>query len=181
MTMMIIALAQTADVGKVEAIAQTFGVNWPHLIAQIISFSIVCAILYRLAYRPVLRMLDERRRQIAQGLANTKKINEELAAIEAERQKVISKAQLHANDLIAEAREVAKRVLEREAQHATANAEQIVHRAHEAAAQERARMLAELKHEVGRLVTRTSAAVVGRVLTPDDERRLAEETARQVM
>ena len=36
--------------GQVERIARTFGVDWPHLIAQIISFGIVCALLYWLAY-----------------------------------------------------------------------------------------------------------------------------------
>ena len=57
-------------------------------------------------------------------------------------------------------------------------AEQIVRQAREAAALEHARMLADLKQEVGRLVTQTTAAVIGKVLTPDDHRRLAEETAR---
>ena len=41
-------------------------------------------------------------------------------------------------------------------------------------------MLAELRREVGRLVVQTTAAVIGKVLTPDDQRRLAEETARQL-
>ena len=41
-------------------------------------------------------------------------------------------------------------------------------------------MLAELKREVGRLVVQTSAAVTGKILTPEDHRRLAEETARQL-
>jgi F-type H+-transporting ATPase subunit b len=41
-------------------------------------------------------------------------------------------------------------------------------------------MLAELKREVGRLVVRTTTAVTGKILTPDDHRRLAEETAKHV-
>jgi F-type H+-transporting ATPase subunit b len=41
-------------------------------------------------------------------------------------------------------------------------------------------MLAELKREVGRLVVQTTAVVAGRILTPEDQHRLAEETARQV-
>jgi F-type H+-transporting ATPase subunit b len=41
-------------------------------------------------------------------------------------------------------------------------------------------MLAETKREVGRLVLQTTAAVAGRVLTPEDQRRLSEETARQL-
>ena len=39
-------------------IAETFGVDWPHLTAQVVSFAIVCALLYWLAYKPVLAMLE---------------------------------------------------------------------------------------------------------------------------
>jgi F-type H+-transporting ATPase subunit b len=41
-------------------------------------------------------------------------------------------------------------------------------------------MLAELKKEVGHLVVQTTSAVVGKILTPEDQKRLAEETARQL-
>ena len=42
---------------QIREVAQTFGVDWTHLIAQVISFGIMCAVLYRLAYAPVLKML----------------------------------------------------------------------------------------------------------------------------
>ena len=70
----LVLLAEADSGGQVEQIARTFGVDWPHLLAQIISFCIVCLILYRFAYRPVLKMLERRRQQIAQGLANAEKI-----------------------------------------------------------------------------------------------------------
>jgi F-type H+-transporting ATPase subunit b len=166
--------------GQLETIAQTFGVDWPHLSAQIVSFGIVCALLYRFAYQPVLRMLDERRRQIAQGLENTAKINAALAGIEAQRQSVMTDAQARSTQLIAEARDAAARLREQETQRAIAAAEQIVRAAREAAAQEHKRMLVDLRREVGRLVVQTTAAVVGKVLTPDDQRRLTEETTRRL-
>jgi F-type H+-transporting ATPase subunit b len=162
----------------VAQIASTFGVNWPHLMAQIISFGIVCALLYWFAYQPVLQMLETRRQQIAQGLANTEKINAALANIEAQRTQVMADAKEQSAKLISEARDIAKRLREQETQRAVAAAEQIVVKAREAAAEEHARMLAELKREVGRLVVQTTAAVVGKVLTPEDQRRLAEESAR---
>ena len=59
-------------------------------------------------------------------------------------------------------------------------AKQIVANASEAAQRDHDRMLAELKREIGRLVVETTAAVVGKVLTPEDQRRLAEEAARQL-
>jgi len=178
--MSVLALMLQESSGPVEKIALTFGVDWPHLTAQFISFAIVCAALYWLAYQPVLRMLEARRQQIALGQANAEKINAALANIESQRKSVMADAQAHSQQLIAEARDIAKRLQEQEAQRSIVTAEQILAKAREAAEQEHARMLAELRREVGRLVVQTTTAVVGKVLTPDDERRLAEETAREL-
>jgi F-type H+-transporting ATPase subunit b len=163
-----------------EGVATTFGVNWPHLLAQIASFCIVCLILYRFAYRPVLKMLDVRRQQIALGVANAEKIAAELARTDAQRQEVMAQANEQANKLIGEARAAAAGVRERETRKAVAAAEDILIKAHEAAAREHDRMLAELKREVGRLVVQATAAVTGKILTAEDQRRLVEETVRQV-
>ena len=179
--MHVLALQAVAEGGgTAEKIARTFGVNWPHLIAQIISFGIVCAVLYLFAYKPILQMLAARRQQIADGLANADKIKAELARIEAERLVVLQKAGDEGKQLIEEARAAAARVQAEETRKALAAAEQVLTRAHEATERDRARMLAETKREVGRLVLQTTAAVAGRVLTPEDQRRLSEETARQL-
>ena len=180
MTTTLFALMAQQSGGQIQQIARTFGVDWPHLTAQIISFGIVCALLYWLAYQPVLTMLDARRQQIAQGLENTNKINAALAGIEAQRQGVLADAQAQSTKLIAEARDIATRLREQETQRAHAAAEQIMVQAREAAAREHARMLGELRREVGRLVVQTTAAVIGKVLTPEDQRRLAEDTARRM-
>jgi F-type H+-transporting ATPase subunit b len=170
----------TEGAGQVEKIATAFGVDWPHLVAQIISFGIVCVVLYLLAYKPILKMLAARREQIAGGLANAEKIKTELARIEAERLDVLAKADAEGKLLIEEARKAAARVQAEETRKAIAAAEQVLARAHEATERDRASMLAELKHEVGRLVVQTTASVTGKILTPEDHRRLAEETARQL-
>jgi F-type H+-transporting ATPase subunit b len=172
--------AQVASGGRPERIVTVFGVDWPHLVAQIISFCIVCFVLYRFAYRPILKMLEERRRQIELGLANAEKIKAELARTEAMRQEVMVQANAQASRLIEEARAAAARVQQQETQKAIAAAEQIITKSREAAAQDYAHMLAELKREVGRLVVETTATVTGKILTPEDQRRLAEETARQL-
>jgi len=176
----LLLLMQPAGGGQVGEIARTFGVDWPHFVAQIVSFAIVCAVLYRFAYKRVLAMLEERRQQIEQGLKNAAQIKAELAKTEAQRQEVIGQANAQATRLIEEARAAAARVQQEETQKAVAAAEQIVARAREAAAQDHARMLAELKREVGRLVVQTTAAVAGKVLTPEDQRRLSEETAKRL-
>jgi len=176
----LVLLAGQQSGGQIEKITRTFGVDWSHLLAQIISFCIVCALLYRWAYRPILRVLAERRKQIAQGLANTEKIKAELARTEAHRQEVMLRANVQATSIIEEAHAAAARVQQQETQKAIAAAEQIILKAREAATQDYEQMLAELKHEVGRLVVQTTATVAGKVLTAEDQRRLAEETAKQL-
>jgi F-type H+-transporting ATPase subunit b len=179
--MHVLALQTAAEsTGQIEQIASTFGVDWPHLGAQIVSFVIVCGVLYALAYKPILRMLEARRQQIASGLANAAKIKAELARIEAERLNVLAKAEAEGKQLIDDARAAAARVQADETQKAIASGEQILIRARETAERDHARMLAELKHEVGRLVVQTTATVTGKILTAEDHHRLAEETARRL-
>jgi F-type H+-transporting ATPase subunit b len=179
--MFVLALqAAAGGSGQIEEITRTFGVDWSHFVAQIISFGIVCVLLQWLAYKPILRILEARRQQIASGLADAKKINEELARIETERQSILAKADTDGKRLIEEARAVAARVGQDEIRKANMVAEQILNRAHEAAERDRVNTLAEVKRQIGRLVVHATAAVTGKILTRDDQRRLVEETTRQL-
>ena len=165
---------------RAKSTAEEFGWDAPHFFAQVISFSIVSFLLYRFAYKPILVMLEERRQRIADGLANADKIKAELASAEVERQDILSKANAQATKLIEEARAAAARIQEQETQKAIAAAEQIVADAKAVGAQDHDRMLADLRREVGRLVVDTTSRVTGKVLTPDDQKRLADETSKQL-
>jgi F-type H+-transporting ATPase subunit b len=156
------------------------GIDWRALVVQTISFSIVFFVLWKFAYGPIFNMLNARREKIAESLANAEKIKADVAKTEIERQKILADAGDKANKMIDEARQAAARVRETETQKAIAAAEQIVVKAREAAVQERAQMLATLKREVGRLVVQTTSTVTGKILTADDQKRLAEETEKQL-
>jgi len=172
--------AEATSGGQIQQIAETFGVDWPHLFAQIVSFCIVCALLYWFAYHPILAMLAERRTRIADGLANAEKIKAELARTEEMRQEALRQANAQATKLIEDAHKAAAEVQDRETKKALATAEQIIANAHEAAARDYDKMLTDLKREVGRLVVQTTAMVADKVLTPEDQARLAEETVSRV-
>jgi F-type H+-transporting ATPase subunit b len=160
--------------------AEKFGLNGPDFAAQVISFSIVAALLYLFAYKPILRVLEERRQRIAESLANAERIKQELASTEAARLEILNKANNQANKLIEEARAAAAKVQESETQRAIAAAEQIMAKAREAAAVDQQHMIEELKKEIGQLVVRTTAQVAGKVLNMDDQKRLIEETSREL-
>ena len=157
---------------------QTLGVQWPKLIAQVVNFAIILFILWKFAYRPVLKMLEDRRQRVSEAMINAEKAREELAKTEAARQGVLAETNAQANKMLEEARAAAARVREQETQKAIKEAEEIVKKAREAAALERERMLTEVTRELGRLVVATTTKVTGKVLTPDDQRRLADETTK---
>ena len=85
----LVLMAEAESSGQIEQIARTFGVDWPHLIAQMISFCILCLLLHRFAYKPVLKMLESRRQVIAQSFADAGKVKAELARTETQRQQVM--------------------------------------------------------------------------------------------
>jgi F-type H+-transporting ATPase subunit b len=177
----LILLAATTEPGNpVQEIARTFGWEPRLFLSQVALIIILAIVLKKFAYGPVIQMLAERRKRIEEGLANADKIKAELARAEAERQQILAKANDQANKLIEEARAAAAKVQEQETQKAIQQAEQIMAKAREAAAADHARMLADLKREVGRLVVETTSRVTGKVLTADDQKRLAEETSKQL-
>jgi len=157
-----------------------FGIDWSHFIAQCINFGIVTFLLYRYAYKPILTVLAERRQRIKESLENAEKIKQELAGAQSKAHEIIVQAGQEASKLIEEARAAAARVQEQETQKAIATAQAIVDKARQATQAEHARMLTELRREVGRLVVNTTAKVTGKVLTLDDQNRLVEETNREL-
>ena len=171
--------ATRAAEGQVEQIARTFGVDWPHLIAQIISFGIVCAVLYKFAYQRVLAMLEERRQQIAQGLANAEKIKAELDKTEAQRQEVMAQANAQASKFIEEARPRPPACRSRKRRRPSPPPNRSWSRRAKPPPGSR-RMLAELKREVGRLVVQATATVTGKILTPEDQRAWPRRPREQV-
>jgi len=176
----IIAAATGGVTDILRETADTFGWNWKLFLSQVISFCIVAFLLRRFAYKPILAVLEDRRRKIEEGQLNAEKIRKELAEAEKRYQEIVAKANADAQRMIDEARESSAHVAERKQQEAIAAAEQILAKAKEAAALEHERQMQILKRELGRLVVDTTAKVTGKVLTPEDQKRLQEEAARQV-
>ena len=176
MNLIIAASGGAADI--IRETADTFGWNWKLFLSQVISFCIVAFLLRRFAYRPILAVLEERRRKIEEGQLNAEKIRKELAEAEKRYQEIIAKGNADAEKMIDEARTSAAHLSERKQQEAVAAAEQLVAKAREASAIEHERTMAQLKRELGRLVVDTTAKVTGKVLTSEDQRRLQEEATR---
>ena len=162
------------------SLLQTFGVTWGAFISQVIVVLIVYGVLKKFAFGPVLGVLEERRKRIAEGEANLEKIRADMDAAEAKVKALLDEANADADRLIAEAKESAESVRERKVQEAAKEAGQIIAKASEASRMEHDRLMAELKRDFGRLVVDATGKVTGKVLTSEDQARINEEAAGQI-
>jgi len=163
-----------------QDLLNTFGLEWPKFLAQLILFIIVYFVLKKFAFGPIIAMLEERRKLIEEGQLNAQKIKQQLAQAEQRHTEILAQANLEAQKLIDKARESAGIVADKKMQEAVASAEQMIAKAREASALEYERSMEQLKRELGHLVVETTAKVTGKVLTADDQKRLQEEAARQL-
>ena len=162
------------------AILDQLGIDFPKIIAQIIIFGIVYLILSKYAFGPVTALLEQRRTRIAEGEANLDQIKLNLASSQAQAAAALDKANADAARIIKEASDAAASIAEQKKQDAVAEAQSIIAKAKEATELERARVMAELKRDFGRLVIDTTSKVTGKTLGSEDHERLNKEALAQI-
>ena len=161
-------------------ILKQFGVDWPHFIAQLVLFLIVYFVLNRFAFAPLLKVLEERRKRIEEGQLNAEKIKKQLAEAELRYQEILRKANDDAQVMIEELRKSNEAFSQREMEKAVKESAAIVERARHEITSERNRMVDEVKRKMVSLVVKTTAQVAGKVLSPEDQRRLSEEASKEL-
>ena len=166
--------------GPLDQIKQTFGLNGWGLLSQIISFSLVAFLLHRFAYKPILEVLEARRKTIADSLKNAEQIKTQLADAQKVAEEIRSKASADAAKMIEETRAAAKQLSERENQRVVQQAAEIIQKAREAGEAEQKRLMAELKKELSRLVVDTTAKVTGKILTAADQQKITAEASKEL-
>ena len=165
---------------KGGGLAEQFGVNWQLFISQCIAFLVVALALKKFAYAPVLKVLEDRKQRIAEGIENADKIKAELEATQAEKDRILKEAGEKRNEIIEAAKTSAAKLEKEEAEKALKKAEDIIAKAQDATEASRQEMMNELKAEIGRLVVETTMKANGKVLTDEDQQRLIVETNKKL-
>ena len=151
------------------------GLNLGYLLVQIFNFAIIFVVLRAWVYKPILSLLDTRRETIAQGLEDARIAAEARANAEKDAREIIAKAQSEATQKIRESTERAE-VAAREIMN---EAEAEVTKTREAAlaesAQERNRILADVRGQVAALAMAAAQKLVGEALDEKRQRALIDE------
>lgn len=163
-----------------DQIGSNFGVTWPKFIAQLILFLIAYFVLSRYAFGPIMKILEERRKRIEESQLNAEKIKRQLAEAELRYQEVLRKANQDAQLLLEESRRNNEAFSKGEMEKAVKESAAIVERARQEIVSERNQMVDQVKREMTGLIVKTTAKVAGKVLSPEDQKRLSEEAAKDL-
>jgi len=87
---------------------QAFGVDWRLLIIQAVNFGVLLVALTYFLYKPILSVLDERRKKIEQGVKDASKAKEELDKAESKAGEIVGEASGKAEEIVINAKEVAE-------------------------------------------------------------------------
>ena len=167
----------TGEVGK---FAHQFGIEPAYLAWQFGSFTLLAVVLYRFGIKPLLSTMDDRSRKIEEGLKFAEDIKVKLAEAEKSAEGTLAAASSKAAAELAAARVTAEARIAAASQEAIAKANDIIAKGNEAVALERAKMLAEVRAEVAKLVVATSGKVLSRELSADEKSRYAESASKEL-
>ena len=158
----------------------SFGVDGPHLLIQLINFSILAFILYRFAIKPALGQMEERNRLIEKGLADAQAATQRLAEAQKASDAKLNAASDEAAKMLADARNAAKAAVEAAKAEATAAQTEVIAKAKAAIEADRVKMMNEVRGEVSRLVVETAAKVLEQNLDDATRGRLNEAAVNQL-
>lgn len=154
---------------------EKLGINLGFFIFQVLNFLVLVVLMYAFAYRPILNMLDNRKKKIAQGLEDARVAAEARANAEKEARDIIAKAQADANHKIREATERAESAAREVQAQAEADATKARASALAEAALERDRVLADLRGQIAALAMAAAQRLIGEALDERRQHALIEE------
>src|SRR3989344_1664086 len=83
---------------------EAFGINWQLLLVQAFNFGVLLTVLWYFLYRPVLKMIDDRRAKIAEGVQNAGAAAKRLESAKKEGEKIVGGASREGEGIVAAAR-----------------------------------------------------------------------------
>jgi F-type H+-transporting ATPase subunit b len=151
------------------------GINGPFLLSQIVNFLILFLALRILLWKPMLKMLNERKQRIAQGLEDAEQARRERERAKAEYEERIKQAGQEREEILARAVEEGEQAKAETLAQARAQAERIVAEGKETVERERQQMLAELRNQVAALSIAAANKLIGEALDEQRQRRLIDD------
>ncbi len=157
----------------------SLGINLSTLIAQIINFVILFGLLYLVAYKPFMRMIDERSGKIKDSMAHTEYVREQTAKTEQEIARRMSEAGKEGQKIIAQANELGKQLRLKMQQEAEQEVGALIAKAQLEIQRERDEVAEELRQEFADLAVLAAGKLIDRSLDKKSHRQLIEKVLEE--
>jgi F-type H+-transporting ATPase subunit b len=154
---------------------EALGINLGYLLSQIVNFTLLALLLYFVAYKPILKMLDERSARIKQGLEDAEDASRRAAEMEQEFEKQIAEARREGQEIIAQATQMSEKARQEILEKAREEAQAQITKARDEIARERDQAMAQLRQQVAELSLTVSEKVIGETLDEQKQRQLVAE------
>ncbi len=155
------------------------GINLPTLLAQVINFGILLGLLYLVAYKPIMRMLDERSRRVKESMEQTELIKQQAERAEEEVKKQIETAGKEGMEIIARAMHTGEEMRQKTQQEAKQDAESLIVRAQVEIQRERDGAIDELRREFADLTIMAAEKVIEKSLYKQTHRQLIDKVLKE--
>ena len=157
----------------------SLGINGSTLIAQLINVIILFGLLYLVAYRPIMRMLDERSRRIKESIEQTEFIKKQAAQSEEESKKLIEAAGKEGQELVARAVKAGEEARRQAQEAAKQDAEGLITRARSDIQRERDESIDDLRREFADLAVLAAERVIERSLDKKAHREIIDKVLEE--
>jgi len=168
-------VAQVAEeAGGATGIA-ALGIDWISLLVYLVNFGVLLAILYFVAYKRILGMMDQRSNRIRESLEEADRVRQESLERQAEMQHDLEEGRQASQQVLAEAREMAQRFRQEEANKARQEAEGILERARQEIQRERDAAVDQVRREFASLAVMAAERIIHRSVDAQLHQELIDE------
>ena len=158
---------------------EDLGLNFPSLIVFLVNFLILLGILYLFAYKPILRVMDQRAERIKESLEAADRAREDAAKSQQDTQRQLNEARIEGQKLIEQAREMAERYREEERERARQEAEAFISRARADIQRERDTAIQDVRSHFAELAIAAAERVIERSLDRDAHAQIIEQVLEE--
>ena len=158
----------------------TLGIDWKLLLVQLLNFGILIVVLSVLVYRPILRLLDDRRERVRKSMEDAKAIENQRRELDEFRTEQLKKIDLEAGKFLEEAKHQAERVKKDILGNAEKEAAAILAKAKQQLDDERGRMVREIQGTLASVVVRMAEKIVSREFGKGDHDRLIKDIEKDL-
>jgi F-type H+-transporting ATPase subunit b len=156
------------------------GFNGPVFIAQLINFGLLLVLLRLFAYKPIMKMLDNRANKIKESLEAGDRAKQDAVSAEKEIAKKIEEASASGQQIVGQAVKTAEEVKRRSSQDAKKEADAIIAKTQVEIQREKQESMTELRKEVADLAVLVAGKAIGTSLDKETQRKLIDNTLKEV-